>query len=40
VDESAVEPYAAGVDDHEPLSGTYLARLNGREEEYRCHQKT
>jgi hypothetical protein len=39
VDESAVEPYAAGVDDHEPLVETYLARLNGQEEEHRCHQK-
>jgi hypothetical protein len=39
VDGSAVKPYAAGVDDHEPLAETYLARLNGREEEHRCHQK-
>jgi len=40
VDESAVEPGAAGVDDHEPLLETYLARLNGREEEHRWNQKT
>jgi hypothetical protein len=39
VDESAVEPYAVRVDEHAPLVEAHPARLNGREEEHRCHQK-
>jgi hypothetical protein len=39
IDESAVESDAIAVDEHEPLVEAYLARLNGQEEEHKCHQK-
>jgi hypothetical protein len=37
--ESAVESDAIGVDEYEPPVEAYLAKLNGQEEEHRCHQK-
>jgi hypothetical protein len=37
--ESAEESDAGVVDEHEPLVEAYLTRLNGIEEEHKCHQK-